>query len=252
MSKWIPLWLHKLGSPPTFYRFAGAVRPWAMGLALLAGAIGLYGGLVLAPADYQQGDAYRIIFIHVPSAWMSMFVYAVMGVSGFMALVWRMKLAEVVAMESAPIGAAFTLITLVTGSLWGKPMWGTWWTWDARLTSELVLLFLYLGVIGLYHAFEDRRQGARAASFLAIIGVINVPIVHYSVVWWNTLHQGSTVNVFGHSKMAWDMLWPLLVMTLATKAYYAASLCRRARTDLLALEGGKDWVRQIAEAEATS
>jgi len=182
---------------------------------------------------------------------MSMFVYAVMGVSGFMALVWRMKLAEVVAMESAPIGAAFTLITLVTGSLWGKPMWGTWWTWDARLTSELVLLFLYLGVIGLYHAFEDRRQGARAASFLAIIGVINVPIVHYSVVWWNTLHQGSTVNVFGHSKMAWDMLWPLLVMTLATKAYYAASLCRRARTDLLALEGGKDWVRQIAEAEAT-
>jgi len=252
MSKWIPLWLHKLGSPPTFYRFAGAVRPWAMGLALLAGAIGLYGGLVLAPADYQQGDAYRIIFIHVPSAWMSMFVYAVMGVSGFMALVWRMKLAEVVAMESAPIGAAFTLITLVTGSLWGKPMWGTWWTWDARLTSELVLLFLYFGVIGLYHAFEDRRQGARAASFLAIIGVINVPIVHYSVVWWNTLHQGSTVNVFGHSKMAWDMLWPLLVMTLATKAYYAASLCRRARTDLLALEGGKDWVRQIAEAEATS
>jgi len=252
MSKWIPLWLHKLGSPPTFYRFAGAVRPWAMGLALLAGAIGLYGGLVLAPADYQQGDAYRIIFIHVPSAWMSMFVYAVMGVSGFMALVWRMKLAEVVAMESAPIGAAFTLITLVTGSLWGKPMWGTWWTWDARLTSELVLLFLYFGVIGLYHAFEDRRQGARAASFLAIIGVINVPIVHYSVVWWNTLHQGSTVNVFGHSKMAWDMLWPLLVMTLATKAYYAASLCRRARTDLLALEGGKDWVRRIAEAEATS
>ena len=250
MSKWIPLWLHKLGSPPTFYRFAGAVRPWAMGLALLAGAIGLYGGLVLAPADYQQGDAYRIIFIHVPSAWMSMFVYAVMGVSGFMALVWRMKLAEVVAMESAPIGAAFTLITLVTGSLWGKPMWGTWWTWDARLTSELVLLFLYLGVIGLYHAFEDRRQGARAASFLAIIGVINVPIVHYSVVWWNTLHQGSTVNVFGQSKMSGAMLWPLLTMTLATKFYYIASMFRRARTDLLALEGGKDWVRKIAEDEA--
>ena len=250
MATWIPLWLHKLGSPPTFYRFAGAVWPWAMALALVAGAVGLYGGLVLAPPDYQQGDAYRIIFIHVPSAWMSMFVYAVMGVSGFMALVWRMKLAEVVAMESAPIGAAFTAITLATGSLWGKPMWGTWWTWDARLTSELVLLFLYLGVIGLYHAFEDRRQGARAASFLAIIGVINVPIVHYSVVWWNTLHQGSTVNIFGHSKMATDMLWPLLVMVLATKAYYAASLCRRARTDLLALEGGKDWVRQIAEAEA--
>ncbi|MGB3269845.1 MAG: heme ABC transporter permease [Rhodanobacter sp.] len=250
MSDWIPLWLHKLGSPPTFYRFAGALQPWAMTLALLLGAIALYGGLVLAPADYQQGDAYRIIFIHVPSAWMSMFIYAVMGVASFVALVWRIKLAEVVAMQSAPIGAAFTFITLVTGSLWGKPMWGTWWTWDARLTSELVLLFLYLGVIGLYHAFEDRRQGARAAGFLAIIGVINVPIVHFSVNWWNTLHQGSTVNVFGQSKMAWDMLWPLLTMTLATKFYYVASLFRRARTDLLDMEGGKDWVRRIAEEEA--
>jgi heme exporter protein C len=250
MSDWIPLWLHKLGSPPTFYRFAGTLQPWAMTLALLLGAIALYGGLVLAPADYQQGDAYRIIFIHVPSAWMSMFIYAVMGVASFIALVWRIKLAEVVAMQSAPIGAAFTFITLVTGSLWGKPMWGTWWTWDARLTSELVLLFLYLGVIGLYHAFEDRRQGARAAGFLAIIGVINVPIVHFSVNWWNTLHQGSTVNVFGQSKMAWDMLWPLLTMTLATKFYYVASLFRRARTDLLDMEGGKDWVRRIAEEEA--
>ncbi|TAL94132.1 MAG: heme ABC transporter permease [Rhodanobacter sp.] len=251
MANWIPLWLHRLSSPPTFYRFAGTLRPWAMGLAIALGIIGLYGGLVLAPADYQQGDAYRIIFIHVPSAWMSMFIYAVMGVSAFIALVWRIKLAEVVAMESAPIGAAFTFITLVTGSLWGKPMWGTWWTWDARLTSELVLLFLYLGVLGLYHAFEDRRQGARAAGFLAIIGIINVPIVHFSVNWWNTLHQGSTVDVFGHSKMAWDMLWPLLTVTLATKFYYAASLFRRAQTDLLDLEGGKDWVRKIAESEAT-
>ncbi len=250
MANWIPRWLHRLSSPPTFYRFAGTLRPWAMGLAVALGIIGLYGGLVLAPADYQQGDAYRIIFIHVPSAWMSMFIYAVMGVSAFIALVWRIKLAEVVAMESAPIGAAFTFITLVTGSLWGKPMWGTWWTWDARLTSELVLLFLYLGVLGLYHAFEDRRQGARAAGFLAIIGVINVPIVHFSVNWWNTLHQGSTVNVFGQSKMAWDMLWPLLTMTLATKFYYLASLFRRARTDLLDMESGKDWVRRIAESEA--
>ena len=249
MAHWIPLWLHRLSSPPTFYRFAGALWPWAMVLALLLGGLGLYGGLVLAPADYQQGDAYRIIFIHVPSAWMSMFIYAVMGVASFVALIWRIKLAEVVAMQSAPIGAAFTFITLVTGSLWGKPMWGTWWTWDARLTSELVLLFLYLGVIGLYHAFEDRRQGARAAGFLAIIGIINVPIVHFSVNWWNTLHQGSTINVFGKSTMAWDMLWPLLVMTLATKFYYAASLLRRSRTDLLELEGGKDWVRQLAERE---
>ena len=250
MANWIPLWLHRLSSPPTFYRFAGTLRPWAMGLAIVFGIIALYGGLVLAPADYQQGNAYRIIFVHVPSAWMSMFIYAVMGVSAFIALVWRIKLAEVVAMESAPIGAAFTFIALVTGSLWGKPMWGTWWTWDARLTSELVLLFLYLGVLGLYHAFEDRRQGARAASFLAIIGIINVPIVHFSVNWWNTLHQGSTVSTFGHSKMAWDMLWPLLTMALATKLYYAASLFRRAQTDLLDLESGKDWVRKIADDEA--
>jgi heme exporter protein C len=250
MAKWIPLWLHKLGSPPIFYRVAGWVRPWALMLAVLLGAVALYGGLVLAPADYQQGDAYRIIFIHVPCAWMGLFVYGVMAVAAFVALIWRVKLAEVVATESAPIGAAFTFITLVTGSLWGKPMWGTWWTWDARLTSELVLLFLYLGVIGLYHAFEDRRQGARAAAFLALIGIINVPIVHFSVNWWNTLHQGSTVRLLGPSKMSADMLWPLLAMMLATKLYYLASLCGRVRADLLALESGKDWVRQIARMQA--
>jgi heme exporter protein C len=164
-------------------------------------------------------------------------------------LVWRIKLAEVVAMESAPIGAAFTLITLVTGSLWGIRMWGTWWTWDARLTSELVLLFLYLGVMGLYHAFEDRRQGARAAAFLALIGIINVPIVHFSVNWWNTLHQGSTVRLLGPSTMSGSMIWPLLTMMVATKCYYLASLFGRVRADLLALESGKEWVRQIAQRE---
>ena len=249
MSSWIPLWMHKLGSPPTFYRFAGALRPWMLALALILGAVAMYGGLVLAPPDYQQGDDYRIIFVHVPSAWMALFIYAVMAVSAFIALVWRIKLAEVVAMESAPIGAAFTLITLVTGSLWGIRMWGTWWTWDARLTSELVLLFLYLGVMGLYHAFEDRRQGARAAAFLALIGIINVPIVHFSVNWWNTLHQGSTVRLLGPSTMSGSMIWPLLTMMVATKCYYLASLFGRVRADLLALESGKEWVRQIAQRE---
>jgi len=248
MAKWIPLWVHKLSSPPVCYRVAGRVRPWAMALALLLGAVGLYGGLVLAPPDYQQHDAYRVIFIHVPSAWMSLFIYGVMAVAAFLALVWRIKLAEVVAMQSAPIGAAFTFITLATGSLWGRPMWGTWWTWDARLTSELVLLFLYLAVIGLYHAFEDRRQGARAAAFLALIGAINVPIVHFSVNWWNTLHQGATIRLLGPSTMAPSMLWPLLLMVLATKAYFLTSLCARVRTDLLDLESGKDWVRQLAQA----
>lgn len=243
----LALWFHKLGSPPTFFRFAGALRPWLLGLALVAGAIALYGGLILAPADYQQGDAYRIIFIHVPSAWMSLFIYAVMAVAAFVALVWHMKLAEIIAMECAPIGAAFTFITLVTGSLWGKPMWGTWWEWDARLTSELVLLFLYLGVIGLYHAFEDPRRGARAAAFLVLIGIVNLPIVHYSVVWWNTLHQGSTVRLLGPSKIDASMVWPLLTMMLATKLYFGASLLGRAQTALVALERGKDWVARLAD-----
>ncbi|WP_031339726.1 heme ABC transporter permease CcmC, partial [Xanthomonas maliensis] len=192
------------------------------------------------------------IFIHVPSAWMSLFIYAAMGVSAFIALVWRIKLAEVVTMASAPIGAAFTFITLCTGSLWGKPMWGTWWTWDARLTSELLLLFLYLGVLGLYHAVEDRRQAMRAAGLLALVGLVNLPIVHYSVVWWNTLHQGSTVRLLGPSKMSADMLWPLLTMLLATKCYYLASLCGRVRVDLLAVDSGKEWVRRSVLAERSA
>ncbi|HET7561204.1 MAG TPA: heme ABC transporter permease [Rhodanobacteraceae bacterium] len=247
---YLPHWMHWLGSPPNFYRFAGKLRPWLLAAAIVAAVIGLYGGLVLAPPDYQQGDAYRIIFIHVPSAWMSLAIYVGMAIAGLIALVWRVKLAEVIAMESAPIGAAFTLITLVTGSLWGKPMWGTWWTWGARLTSELVLFFLYLGVIGLFHAFEDRRRGARAASLLALIGVVNLPIVHYSVQWWNTLHQGTTVNLLGHSSIATSMLWPLLVMALATHLYYFASILGRARTGLLSLEGGKQWVRELVGAQA--
>ncbi|HET7300198.1 MAG TPA: heme ABC transporter permease [Oleiagrimonas sp.] len=247
MANWVPLWLHRLSAPPTFYRFAGKLRPWCFWLAIIATVIGLYGGLVLAPPDYQQGDAFRIIYVHVPSAWMGLFIYATMAVAAFIALVWRIKLAEVVAMQSAPIGAAFTFITLVTGSLWGQPTWGTWWTWGARLTSELVLLFLYLGVLGLYHAFEDRRQGARAASFLAIIGLVNLPIVHYSVQWWNTLHQGTTVRLLGPSTIDSRMLWPLLVMALATHLYWAASLLGRVRTDLLDLESGKHWVRELSQ-----
>ncbi len=242
----LTLWFHKLGSPPTFFRFASVLRPWLLGLAIICGIIGLYGGLVVAPADQYQGDGYRIIFIHVPSAWMSLSIYAVMAVSAFVALVWRMKLAEIVAMQCAPIGAAFTFITLVTGSLWGAPMWGTWWTWDARLTSELVLLFVYLGIIGLFHAFDDPRRGARAASFLVLVGVVNLPIVHYSVVWWNTLHQGQTVRLLGESSIAGSMLWPLLTMALACELYFGASLLARTQTALLARERGKRWVQQMA------
>jgi len=243
------LWFHKLGSPPYFYRLAGRFLPWLYAIALVTGAVGLYGGLFIAPADYQQGDSFRMIYVHVPCAWMSLFVYAFMAANAFVALVWRIKLSETLAMASAPIGAAFTFITLVTGSLWGKPMWGTWWTWDARLTSELVLLFLYLGVIGLYNAIEDTRQAARAAAFLALIGIVNLPIVHYSVVWWNTLHQGTTVSLMGQSKISAGMLWPLLTMAISTHVYFFASLLARSRAALLSLESGKEWVRDIASAQ---
>ena len=245
----LTLWFHRVGSPPTFHRIAGALVPWCYGIGFVLGAIALYGGLVLAPADYQQGDAYRIIFVHVPSAWMGLFAYFFMAANAFIALVWRIKLSEVLAMASAPIGAAFTFITLVTGSLWGKPMWGTWWSWDARMTSELVLLFLYLGVIGLHHAIEDRRQAARAAGFLALVGVVNIPIVHFSVNWWNTLHQGQTVRLLGPSKIDGDMLWPLLTMAIATHIWFFGSVLARTRIGLLELDGGKDWVRAIALAD---
>ncbi len=240
------LWFHKFGSPPYFYRFAGRLLPWLYAVAFASAAIGLYGGLAMAPADYQQGESFRMIYVHVPCAWMSLFAYLFMAANGFIALVWRIKLSETLAMASAPVGAAFTFITLVTGSLWGKPMWGTWWTWDARLTSELVLLFLYLGVIGLYNAIEDTRQAARAAAFLALVGVVNLPIVHYSVTWWNTLHQAQTVSLLGQSKISADMLWPLLTLAAATHVYFFASVLARSRIALLTLESGKDWVRTLA------
>ncbi|HET6602792.1 MAG TPA: heme ABC transporter permease [Xanthomonadaceae bacterium] len=244
------LWFHRLGSPPYFYAFAGRWSPWLLlaGMALMAW--GVYSGLFLVPPDYQQGDSYRILFIHVPCAWMSLFVYAVMAVNAFIALVWRIKLSEQLAMACAPIGAGFTLVTLLTGSLWGKPMWGTWWTWDARLTSELVLLFLYLGVIGLHAAIEERRSAARAASFLALIGLINVPIVHFSVEWWNTLHQGATIKLFGKSTIDPAMVPPLIAMTFGTKLWFAGSLLRRTRAAVLEAEAGKDWARQVAGAGA--
>jgi len=232
------------GSP--FSRFAGRWLPWLYALALITGAVGFYGGLVIAPSDYQQGDSFRIMYVHVPCAWMGLFAYAFMAVNAFIGLVWRIKLSEVLAMASAPVGAAFTFITLVTGSIWGMPTWGTWWSWDARLTSELVMLFMYFGVIGLNGAIEDTRQAARAASFLALLGVVNLPIIHYSVVWWNTLHQSQSVSLMGGSKIDARMLWPLLTLAFATHVYFFASVFARARAMLLELESGKDWVRTLA------
>lgn len=237
------LWFHQLGSPPNFDRFARRWAPWGFGLGLLGMLIGAYGALFVVPADYQQGDSFRILYIHVPSAWMSMAVYFTMAVQAVIALVWRIKLCEVLAMACAPIGALFTAVTLVTGSIWGKPMWGTWWDWDPRLTSELILLFLYLGVIGLNAAIEDRRAAARAASFLAIVGVVLLPIIRYSVTWWNSLHQGATIRLMGESTMDSSMIWPLLVMVIASKFWFAGSLLQRARVDNLQREASKDWAR---------
>ncbi|VXB55052.1 heme exporter subunit; membrane component of ABC superfamily [Luteimonas sp. 9C] len=239
-------WFHQLGSPPTFDRFARRWAPWGFGLGLLTMAVGLYGALYVVPADYQQGDSFRILYIHVPSAWMSLAVFAAMAIYAAIALVWRIKLCEILAMACAPIGAAFTVITLATGSIWGRPMWGTWWDWDPRLTTELILLFLYLGVIGLYGAIEDRRTAARAAGLLAIVGVVLLPVIRYSVVWWDSLHQGQTIRVFGESSIDGSMLWPLLWMVVGTKFWFVGSLLARARADNLRREAGKDWVRALA------
>ncbi len=238
-------WLHRLASPSYFYDFSGRLIPWFGWLCALALAVGLVGGLVLAPADYQQGESYRIIFIHVPSAWLSLFAYMVMAVSGAIGFVWRIKLAEIVSISCAPIGASFTFIALATGSLWGKPMWGTYWVWDARLTSELLLLFLYLGVIALYGAIEDKRVAARAAAILAMVGVVNIPIIHYSVEWWNTLHQPATITKFDKPSIHTSMLVPLLVMAVGFKLFFATTLLMRARCELLQRERNSQWVREL-------
>jgi heme exporter protein C len=238
-------WFHRTGSPPYFYDLAGRWLPWLIGLFILLLIPGLIGGLVLAPPDYQQGESYRIIYIHVPAAWMSLFIYMVMATCGVIILVWRMKLAEVVLASAAPIGASFTFLALITGSLWGKPMWGTYWVWDARLTSELILLFLYLGVIGLYGAIDDKRVAARAVAILAIVGVVNIPIIHYSVEWWNSLHQGATITKFDKPSIDVRMLIPLLLMALAFKVYFIIALFYRVRAELLQRERNSRWVEEL-------
>ncbi|MGA9573473.1 MAG: heme ABC transporter permease [Lysobacterales bacterium] len=245
----IYLFFHKTGSPPWFYRFSGRLIPWLwFGFFVLA-AIGLYQGLLVAPADYQQGESVRIMYVHVPAAWMSMLIYGLMAVMGFIALVWRIRIMEVMVISSAPVGAAFTIIALITGSLWGRPTWGTYWVWDARLTSELVLLFLYFGVIALYNAYDEPRKAARAAALMAIVGAINLPIIHFSVVWWNTLHQGSSIGTSGN-QIDTSMLWPLLWMAIAFKFYYGANLLSRARVRLLKQDHRKRWVQDMLAEES--
>lgn len=243
------IWFHRLASPPSFYTFAERVAPWfGFGAAFLL-AYGLLGGLVFAPADYQQGDAFRIIYIHVPAAALSLSIYTLMAVAGFIAVVWRIKLAECVLIAAAPVGASFTALALITGMLWGKPMWGTYWVWDARLTAELILLFLYLGIIGLHEAMEDPRAAARACGLLAMVGLINVPIVHYSVEWWNSLHQGSTILKFGKPTMSAEMARPLYAMLLGTMLFVGHAILRRTQNQVLLRERGAGWVKELIGAQ---
>jgi len=250
MFRALPGWFHRLGSPAHFDTVAARGSAMCYLLSLPLFAAGLWQALWVVPADYQQGDSFRILYIHVPCAWMSLFVFGLMALYSAMALVWRIKLCEILAMACAPIGAAFTLITLLSGSIWGKPMWGTWWDWDPRLTTELILLFLYLGVMGLYNAIDDYRSAARAASLLAIVGVTLLPVIRYSVVWWNSLHQGQTIRVFGQSSLDSSMMLPLWLMVIATKFWFIGSLLARARADNLRRETGKAWVRERLEKVA--
>jgi heme exporter protein C len=242
--------VHKYASPKHFYPLAGRLIPWAGTVTALLMAWGLYLGLFVAPPDYQQGDTVRIMFIHVPAAWMSMFVYAVMAAAGAAVLIWNVKLAETLLGASAPIGASFTALALATGSIWGKPMWGTWWVWDARLTSELILLFLYIGVMALQASIDEPRRAARAAAILAVVGVVNLPVIHFSVDWWNTLHQPASVARFGRPAIHPSLLWPLLVMAAAFMAYFVTVLLMRMRAEILERERHTAWVTETVGKES--
>jgi len=234
-----------LSSPATFYLLAGALSPCWFATAVVLGIAGLYMGFVVAPTDAQQGEVYRIIFIHVPASWMSMFIYFVMACYGGVSLTFNTRLAAMMARALAPTGAMFTFVALWTGAFWGRPTWGTYWVWDARITSELVLLFLYVGFIALANAFEDPRRGDRASALLALIGLVNLPIIYFSVLWWNTLHQGSTVKFSGTS-MHVAMLWAMLLMALSFWAYAIGMALVRVRAIILERERRTHWVRALA------
>ena len=221
-----------LANPARFMRLSAWALPWCAWAAVVVLAVGLYLSLVAAPPDYQQGESVRIMFIHVPAAWMALSVYLFIAVASAVALVWRHPLAEIAARAAAPIGAAFTFVCLATGSLWGRPMWGAWWVWDARLTSVLILLFLYLGYIALVNAFDDPSRGGRAGSVLALVGVVNLPIIKFSVDWWNTLHQPASVMRVGGPRIDVSMLVPLLVMAAGFSLLFLTLLMLRMRTIL--------------------
>lgn len=242
------LWsiLDRLISPKKFFSFINHLLPWLTVLFFITFSYGLIGGLFLAPADYLQGEGFRIIYVHVPCAFLSLFIYLVMASAAFAGLVWRLKLAFLVIKHSITLGAGFTFLALLTGSLWGKPMWGTWWIWDARLTSELILLFLYLGLLLFQSAIAQKQSGDRMVAILVLVGFIDIPIIHYSVYWWNTLHQGATLKFFAPSAIDTSMLYPLLAMISAFLLYYAIILFLRIR---YALETTHQWLAMKPETK---
>lgn len=239
--------LFHFAAPSRFVELARRVAPWFFGLSVLLAMAGLYVGFAVAPTDAVQGEAYRIIYVHVPAAWMSMFVYLVMAFWAAVGLIFNARLASAMAAALAPTGALMTFLALWTGALWGKPTWGTWWVWDARLTSELVLLFLYLGFIALRGAIDDPRRADRAAGLLAIVGVVNLPIIYFSVQWWNTLHQGASVTLGKAPSMTTPMLMGMLLMALAAWAYCIAAALLRVRLEVLERERHTAWARQAME-----
>jgi heme exporter protein C len=243
---------HKLGSPRWFYEISGRWLPWLAPLTLALLVTGFVWGLAFAPADMKQGNSYRIIFIHVPTSFLALAGYYIMAIAGVIGLVWRMKMALWVLRAAAPLGAILTLISLFTGAVWGKPTWGTWWIWDARITSMLILLFLYLGVIALQHAYQNEDNGNRASAVLTIVGMVNIPIIYKSVEWWNTLHQGATLRLIGASSMHPTMLKPLLLMIVAFYLFYALVLILNLRCEILRNERRSQWVKELALREAGS
>lgn len=226
--------LHRFANPARFLRLAAIVQPWAIALTLILFASGIYYALFASPPDYQQGETVRIMYVHVPSAWMALFVYSSMAIAAAVALVWKHPLADIYCKAVAPIGAGFTAICLVTGSLWGEPMWGTWWVWDARLTSVLILFFLYLGYMALIDSFDDPERGLRAGAILLLVGAVNVPIIQFSVEWWNTLHQPSSISLAGKQTIDPAMLRPLLLMTFAFNTLFVVLMILRMRAEIAA------------------
>ncbi len=237
--------LMSLLSTRGFFEKMGKLIPWLWGFCLITLSYGVVGALLLAPPDYQQGEAYRIIFLHVPCAILSMGIYAFVALMSVVYLIWRVKMMDILAKTAVPLGALFTVLALLTGSFWGKPMWGTWWIWDARLTSELVLLFLYIGLIALRSSIPNREKAAMACALIALVGIIDLPIIHYSVNWWFTLHQKSTILGLHKPMIANAMLFPLLSMILAFAFYFLVILISRARTEILEREQHSEWVKQF-------